>query len=320
LSPHFFALVDDSIQKVEERMRTSSFGQQHDLQSALDQVISSGGKRVRPTIVLLIGKMLGGDDERTINLAAAIELLHTATLVHDDLIDGSLLRRGNPTLNTHWSPAATVLAGDYIFARAAELAAAAGNLTVMRIFAQTLSTIVAGEINQLFTSKGLVSRDDYFKRIYAKTASLFETAGHTAAIIGGNHSKAIQSMKTYGYEIGMAFQIMDDILDFTGEQTRVGKPVASDLRQGLVTLPAIHYLEMEPGDPDMQAVLDQSNGDEGTINRLIMHIRASGAIQQARVEAQAFVDRAIQSLADMPSCKERRALIDMAGYVLKREV
>ena len=153
----FFAQVEEGIQQVETRMREYSNDHFPVLQLALDQVLSSGGKRLRPTIVYLIGEMFGGDAEKTINLAAAIELLHTAIQVHDDLIDGAIIRRGNPTLNTQWSPAATVLTGDYLFSRAAELAAATGSNDVMRIFAQTLATIVGGEINQLFSSRNMVS-------------------------------------------------------------------------------------------------------------------------------------------------------------------
>jgi len=320
LSRNFFRLVEDDIRQVEERMRDYANGNLPDFQKALNQVVSSGGKRIRPTIVLLTGGMLGGDKIRIINLAAAIELLHTATLVHDDLIDGALLRRGNPTLNTQWSPAATVLTGDYIFSRAAELAAATGSIEVMTIFAKTLSTIVSGEINQLFKSRGLASREDYFKRIYAKTASLFESAVHSAAIISTDDPRSFGAMKTFGYEIGMAFQIMDDILDFTGDQTQVGKPVASDLRQGLITLPAILYLEANPGDADMQAILGGSVDDWEIFERLIDRIRASGAIQSTMTEAQQFVDRAIQALEDMPLCQEHDALVEVANYVVRREI
>jgi len=317
---NFFALVDPGIRQVEERMRLTANGHDLDLQEALDQVFSSGGKRVRPTLVLLAAGMLGCGGERVINLAAAIELLHTATLVHDDLIDGALLRRGSPTLNTRWSPAVTVLTGDYLFARAAELAAATNSNQVMKIFAQTLSTIVSGEINQLLKSKGLFNRNDYFKRIYAKTASLFETALHTTGIICTRDVGVIQAMKRYGYEIGMAFQIVDDILDFTGEQTGVGKPVASDLHHGLVTLPAINYLEANPDDMDMQAVLIGANRDDDRISDLVVKIRDSGAIKAALDEAQKFSERAIAELKEMPACVEHQALIEVAEYIVSREI
>jgi geranylgeranyl pyrophosphate synthase len=316
----FFTLVDPGIKRVETRILEYADGHSHALQEVMEQVITAGGKKIRPTLVLLTAGMLGGDEERVVNLAAAIELLHTATLVHDDMIDGALLRRGNPTLNTRWSPAATVLAGDYLFARAAELAASTESVVVMQIFARTLSTIVGGEINQLLRSRGLVSRDDYFRRIYAKTASLFETALHTSAIISTSDMNNILSIKQFGHGVGMAFQIMDDILDFTGDQSRVGKPVASDLRQGLVTLPAIHYLEENPDDVEMQSVLNGFEVDEHKISRLVAKIRTSGAVELALGEAQTFVEQAIRNLAGIPTCQEKQALIEVANFIVSREI
>jgi geranylgeranyl pyrophosphate synthase len=163
--------------------------------------------------------MLGADEERLITLGAALELLHTATLVHDDLIDGSLLRRGMPTLNARWSPAATVLTGDFMFGRAAKLAAEVDHLPLMRFFAETLAVIVNGELAQMFTSRGLISRENYYRRIYAKTASLFEMCSRAAALISPTDEGMVEAMRDFGYQIGMAFQIVDDVLDFTGDQT-----------------------------------------------------------------------------------------------------
>ena len=279
LSTSFFTLVEDRILLVEDRMRDYVEEHHPDLRVVLDHLISSGGKRIRPVVALLTGQMLGTDPDRLITLAASIEMLHTASLVHDDLIDGSLLRRGIPTLNAKWSPAATVLAGDYIFARAAELASQTESVAVMQIFAKTLATIVNGEVTQLFTSRGVASRDDYYQRIYAKTASMFVLATRAAALLSLVDDNIIDAVHQYGYEVGMAFQIVDDILDFTGEQATVGKPVASDLRQGLVTLPALYYQEANPDDPDMQAVISGEYHNGERMIRLVESIRASGAIE-----------------------------------------
>ena len=248
-------------------MRTEALMYHPDLQSVLTYLLSSGGKRIRPVVTLLSGDMLGADEENLLNLAAAVELLHTATLVHDDLIDGAMLRRGIPTLNTRWSPAATVLAGDYIFARAAGFAAATNKVELMAVFSETLATIVSGEITQLFNSRGKACREDYYKRIYAKTASLFRASTYCAALISPVDQPVVNAMESFGYEIGMAFQIVDDILDFTGEQTTVGKPVANDLRQGLVTLPAICFAENYPDNVDMQLVLNGVYDDVAGMNR-----------------------------------------------------
>jgi geranylgeranyl pyrophosphate synthase len=172
----------------------------------------------------------------------------------------------------------------------------------------------------LFTTRSLTSRDDYFKRIYAKTASLFETAAWTTAILCQQDTQTSQAIKTYGYEVGMAFQIVDDILDFTGEQTTVGKPVASDLRMGLLTLPAIYFLEANPGQTEMGAILRGDLADEDRTHNLITEIRASGAIQSALAEASRFVERAIAGLQGLPDGRQRQALIDLAAYVVDRDI
>jgi geranylgeranyl pyrophosphate synthase len=223
-------------------------------------------------------------------------------------------------LNTRWSPAATVLAGDYIFARAAGFAAATNQVELMTIFSETLATIVSGEITQLFHSRGKVCREDYYKRIFAKTASLFKTSAYCAALVSPVNEVVVAAMETFGYEIGMAFQIVDDILDFTSEATRVGKPVASDLRQGLVTLPAIYYAENHPQDADMQMLLNGDYSDETWMNRLVVAIRKSGAIQQAMEEARQFVDRGLSAIADLPDNTEHRALEELAYYIVDRDI
>jgi geranylgeranyl pyrophosphate synthase len=239
----FIDPVQERLHQVEERMRAQSEGHHPNLTAALSHLLSSGGKRIRAVVILLTGEMLGADPDHLVTLAASIEVLHTATLVHDDLIDGALIRRGIPTLNAQWSPAATVLTGDFVFARAAKLAAETDSMAVMHLFAETLATIVNGEITQLFSSRGIASRENYYRRIYAKTASLFETAASTAALLGSVQEQVVKDMGRFGYEIGMAFQMVVDILDFTSEQATIGKPVANDLRQGLITLPALYYIE-----------------------------------------------------------------------------
>jgi geranylgeranyl pyrophosphate synthase len=301
-------------------MRSQSDGHHPDLGAALSHLLSSGGKRVRPAVALLAGGMLGADPGRLVTLAAAIELLHTATLVHDDLIDGALLRRGIPTLNARWTPAATVLAGDFIFARAAKLASETDSVEVMRLFAETLSTIVNGEITQMFSTRAVARREEYYERIYAKTASMFVLATSAAAVLSPVGEDAAEAVRRFGYEIGMAFQIVDDVLDFTGEQAKVGKPVASDLRQGLITLPTIIYMENNPGDPDIDYLKDGHRYNETRLNRLIPAIRESGAIEDALCEARKFVDRGLDALAglSLPMTTERQALEDLARYIVKR--
>lgn len=316
----FISSVQDDIRDVETLMRAQADGYHPDLQSALELLVSSGGKRIRPALTLLAGRMLGGKREDTVIIGAAIELLHTATLVHDDLIDGSLLRRGIPTLNSTWSPGATVLTGDFLFARAAKLSADTNSIPVMKLFANTLTIIVDGEITQLFSSRCRASREDYYKRIYSKTASLFETSAASAALVSPVEPVVVEEMRRFGYEIGMAFQIIDDILDFTGEQATLGKPIGNDLRQGIITLPAIYYIERNPAHPAAKKLLNgECIREDGQTQTLIDAIRSSEAIKLAHREASDFVERGLQSLLKLPPCPERDLLQEMGEYIVNRD-
>jgi len=316
----FFEPVKADLAAVEARMRTTMSGQNEALISATEHLLASGGKRVRPALALLSARMFAAEPARAVSIAAAIEMLHTATLVHDDLIDGSLLRRGMPTLNAQWSPAATVLTGDFLFARAAELASQADSVRVMSIFAQTLQIIVNGEINQLFIGRGRASRDDYFPRIYAKTASLFAVAAESGALLGHAAEATVAAMRTFGQEVGMAFQIVDDILDFTSDENKLGKPVGSDLRQGLFTLPALTYLDQRPDDPDIHALFNGRAGDPEVVSRVVQAVKDSGAIDLAVAEARAYIARAQTLLAAMPDNLYRRSLAELAEYLVSRNL
>lgn len=314
----FLTPVKDLLPLVEDRMRQQAADRHPDLQRALDHIIAAGGKRVRPTVVLLVGNLLGGERNKLLTLAAAIEMLHTATLVHDDLIDGALLRRGMPTLNASWSPAATVLTGDFIFARAAKLAAETDSVAVMKEFAETLAVIVNGELTQMFDSRGLPSRENYYERIYAKTASLFELSAYAAALLSPVSDADRQKVRTFGRLIGNAFQIVDDILDFTGEQATVGKPIGSDLLQGLITLPALYYIENNPDDSRVHSLLKDGYQNQSNTKALIEAIRNSTAIQQAHAEAASMVQEAITLLGSLPDRPERYALQELAHYITNR--
>ena len=296
----FFTPVQAGIHLVEERMRAQADLDSHpDLRAALEQLLEAGGKRVRPTIVLLAGNMLGADQDKLVTLGAALEMLHTATLVHDDLIDSALLRRGMATLNSKWSPAATVLTGDFLFARAARLASEIDNLRLMQRFAETLAIIVNGELTQLFTARGLISRQNYYTRIYAKTASLFEMSGLSAGMVSTDDEAVQNALKTYGYETGMAFQIVDDVLDFSGEPQIVGKPLGSDLLQGLVTLPAIYYAETHPDDPDVEALRQGNWQDEVKVtdyDKFIKLLKDSGESGKALKTSVRMPDGSVKQI------------------------
>ncbi len=320
-SVSFFAPVQEDIREVESLMRAQADEYHPDLGSALSVILSSGGKRVRPSITLLVGQMFDAPRKPLLSLAAAVELLHTATLVHDDLIDSSMLRRGSPTLNSFWSAGATVLTGDFLFASAAKLASDTNSLPVVQQFSKVLTTIVNGEITQLFSSHCRVSREDYYQRIYAKTASLFETAAMTPALLCPTCHDTVENMRRYGYEIGMAFQIVDDVLDFTSQPDELGKPVGSDLRQGLITLPVLYYFEDHPQDQDVRGyVQGKCSQDEEHTQRLIDAIRTSTAIDQALEEATEHIDRALVFLRDTPGGIQRDSLESLAEYIVQRQL
>ena len=316
----FLSPVQEQLKLVEARLHAQADDRHPDMRAALEQILAAGGKRIRPTLALLVGNMLGAPDDKIVTLGASVELLHTATLVHDDLIDGSLLRRGMPTLNARWSPAATVLTGDFLFARAAKLAAETDHLPLMKLFAETLAVIVNGELTQMFSAHGVISRENYAQRIYAKTASLFEMTSRSAAMISPVSESTVEAMRQFGYEIGIAFQIVDDILDFTGEQSTVGKPVGSDLLNGLVTLPAIYYAEAHPNDEDVKSLPEGGWANEERMTRLIENIRRTDAIHKSMNEANQHVDRALQILQRFERGTERDGLENLAKFIVDRKI
>lgn len=311
--------IQSKIKLVESKMLAQTFGYHPDLQSALQVILTSGGKRIRPMIILLIGAMMDGPEEKLLSLATAIELLHTATLVHDDLIDGALLRRGVPTLSSHWSSSATVLTGDFLFSHAATLAAETNDLEIIKLFSNTLSIIVNGEINQLFSSRCNVSKENYFQRIYEKTSSLFQTSSLSAAILSNGSVDQINALKNYGYSLGMAFQIIDDLLDYTSDESILGKPVGSDLREGLITMPMIYYIESHPNDPVVIALQEHKCiTKESEFQRIISSIRNSDAVEKTLAQAREFSDQAIRCLDIFENSLYKENLLSLARYTVER--
>lgn len=292
----------------------------------LRYVFKAGGKRLRPSLVFLAAR-LGServDPDRVRDLAAAVETLHTATLVHDDLVDGSLLRRGLPTLNVRWSAGATVLAGDWLFARAAAFAADTENVAVMKIFARTLGTLTNGELRQLFGRDGVPTDEEYAYRIYAKTASLFEASTEAAGALVGLSAEQVAALATYGRELGNAFQVVDDLLDFTGDPERLGKPVGSDLRSGQVTLPVMRHLARHP---DAASWLHSGGGravesaDEHEVAALVEAVRSDAlALEETRVAARDHIGRALGALDVLPAVEATRGLARIARYAIARDV
>jgi geranylgeranyl pyrophosphate synthase len=313
---------------VEDKMREPVHPEYPQLAMVLQGLLDSGGKRLRPALALLSGSIYPADKAKLVSLAASVELLHTATLVHDDLIDGALVRRGNATLNARWSAGATVLAGDYLFARAASLAAETRNVRVMDIFSQTLMTICAGELRQIFDRNDvpqLVDEQDwetalqrYDTRINAKTASLFAAATEAAAVLGEAPVDEVIALRDYGQLLGAGFQIIDDVLDFRGDQDVLGKPVGSDLREGIVTLPVLYYLRAHPDDEGIASVI-RDGGQDHLVRQVVSAVRESGAVDQALKRARSMIKQSQQSLQMLPDGQSKDMLYALADYAVSRQ-
>jgi geranylgeranyl pyrophosphate synthase len=308
--------VKTDLARVTETIRQVSFLSNELLDGAINMIIEGGGKRMRPAVTVLVGRATQADYEDTIAVAASIELLHTATLVHDDLIDGANERRGVETLHSKLPLGVTVLTGDFLFAQSAALAARANNVEVVKTFADTLVAICKGEILQAQTRWTISPRPEYNERIYGKTAALFEAAAISGAILGDVSTEQKQACATFGRELGMAFQIVDDALDFVASTQKLGKPAGHDLRQGIITLPALIYLEETKQNPtEFIRQIRSADGVEAAIEA----IREADAPRKALKEAHQHLargEKALQLMAWSPALDDLRLL---AEYVATRD-
>ncbi len=313
----WMAPVHSALQVVEQRLIAAPPDHHPWLDTATRHLFQAGGKRIRPTLSLLAAGIFGVELERAINLAAGVEMLHTATLVHDDLIDNALKRRGAPTLNAISGADVALLIGDYLFARAANLVARTDHVGVMDAFAKTLMVILNGEVTQRF-NRWLVDRQAYQQRIYAKTAALFVLAAQAPALLASAGEEESQAITEFGYATGLAFQIVDDVLDYVGDPSHLGKPAGGDLRQGLVTLPLIRYIEAHPEDPTVQEVLTQKDGEHPAVAVLIEKVRRSSAISEALEEARAWIRQAQEALNRLPPSLYTQALFNLSHTIVER--
>ncbi len=316
-------LLKDELAEVEKCLRqTNDLVPKPTLQS-LHALITNGGKRLRPALVLLSAHLFDAYDERALSLGTAMELLHTATLIHDDFIDSAPVRRNAPTLNAIWNPTIAVLTGDLVFAWAARLATDGGDTTIIQRFTETLETICSGEIRQSFKNKHtLPSKDDYYERIYAKTASLFALATETGPRLVGAADEDVDAMWRFGKDLGLAFQIADDVLDLTGDEDELGKPAGSDLRHGIITLPVLLYLDAHPwARSRLQALLqerEERNRGEAGFNQFIADLRCSDAVKQAYQTAETHIQEALEILAAYPPSPYRAAMEEIARFAVHR--
>ncbi|MFC2005771.1 polyprenyl synthetase family protein [Chloroflexota bacterium] len=311
--------VQEDLLKVEDWLNSVSRVDFSHLSELLEYSLKSNGKRIRPALTLLSGKFYDYDLDNLLAMAAAVEIMHTATLVHDDAIDKSLVRRGRPTVNKLWGEEKAVLLGDYLFAEAGALTATTQNLRAIKLFAKTLKTISNGELNQAFNAFNLQqSRPQYFKRVANKTASLFSMATESGAALSQAPEESIEILIEYGYNLGIAFQIVDDILDFTGSEEELGKPTGSDLTQGTITLPAILLMEYYPEENPVKRLLE-SKDKQANIKLAIELICNSTIIQECYQVASEYCAKACRNLKLLPASDSFRSLMELADFIISRK-
>ncbi|MFC1980694.1 polyprenyl synthetase family protein [Chloroflexota bacterium] len=309
--------VQEDLVKVRNELRSVSRIDFPWLAEQLRFVVKGSGKGIRPALTLLAGKFYHYDLKYLLPMAAAVELMHTATLVHDDAIDKSIVRRGKPTINKIWGGEIAILMGDYLFAKAGEYVSDTKNPHVIKLFSQTVAIISSGEIIQFLGAFKLEqARADYFHRISGKTASLFSLATESGATLSEAPRKPVKILKDYGYNLGIAFQIADDILDFIGSEETLGKPVGSDLTQGTLTLPAMLLLERYPEDNPVKRLFE--NGDKRNIEQAIEMVQNSSIVEECYQVASEYCSLACRDLNLLPDNASRQALMELANYVIDR--
>jgi len=313
-----FAPIKGELDAVQSTMLDATRNDNPRLTGPLEHALKNQGKLVRPAITLLCGKLFTYNIEPLVQMSAAIEFLHLASLLHDDTIDKSDTRRGQPTVSSIWGNNTAILIGDYLFAKSAYMVSTLRKTETMTIFAQTLMSLCIGvleESNNTYNAKQ--TRDVYYKKINDKTASLFYLASESGAALGDASRANAAALKNYGHNLGMAFQIIDDILDFTGMQEEMGKPVGSDFLSGNLTLPAILLMEKQPKDDSIEkAFQEKCEGED--VQQIISKIQNSSMIEQSYAVANDFCFKSKQAMADMPDSDAKKSLLDLVDYVIER--
>jgi octaprenyl-diphosphate synthase len=284
-----------------------------------EYIISAGGKRIRPVLVLLIANAYAYKGTAHHSLAAVIEFIHTATLLHDDVVDESSLRRGKETANALFGNAASVLVGDFLYSRAFQMMVTVGNARVMQIVADATNVIAEGEVLQLLNMHNPdVNEEDYLRVIRSKTAKLFEAAAQLGALISGADEAGIEAAGEYGRSLGTAFQLIDDVLDYSGNAAEIGKNVGDDLREGKPTLPLIYL--MENGTSEQRELVRSciENGDEQHFDQILAAITSSGALDYTRQEAQKAARRAADAVESLPDSKYKNSLLELSTFAVDR--
>lgn len=314
-----FAPVEADLRLLTENLKKLVGARHPILYAAAEHLFGAQGKRIRPAIVLLISRATMLDQDitpRHRRLAEITEMIHTASLVHDDVVDESDVRRGVPTVHSLFGNRVAVLAGDFLFAQSSWYLANLDNLEVVKLLSEVIMNLAEGEIQQgLNQFDSNLSIEAYLEKSYYKTASLIANSAKAAGLLSGVSAPVLDNLYGYGRHIGLAFQVVDDILDFTGSTEALGKPAGSDLRSGNLTAPVLYALEEKPY---LEALIEGEFIQDGELEEAIALITESQGIERSRELATHHVQQAVEQLASLPPSASRQALIDMADYVLKR--
>lgn len=314
-------LTQDDIQRVNQTIVEHMESPVILIPQVAGHIIGAGGKRLRPMLTLAAARMCGYEGERHIGLAACVEFIHTATLLHDDVVDDSDLRRGSASANAVWGNKSSVLVGDYLFSRAFELMVKDGNLDVLRILSQASSVIAEGEVLQLITANDTeTSEDDYLEVIRSKTAELFAAACEIGPVIAGRPREEWNALRSFGHNIGMAFQLVDDVLDYSARQATLGKSVGDDFRDGKITLPVVLAFR-SAGEQERsfwRRTLEDLEQKKGDFRRAVSLLEKSGALLSTMDRAYEFGSKASNALENLPNGDIKSALLEAVDFAIRR--
>src|SRR3989441_6374593 len=317
-----FDLVRSDLQKVEEEFSQRTASSVRPITEIGQYLHLNGGKRIRPALVLLSCKMCGYEGAAALRLGSIVELLHTATLVHDDVIDQAETRRGHPSTNSRWGNHTSVLAGDWLYMQAFNIALAERNFKILDLLIGLTQVMVEGELLQLTSLRKIdVTEDEYLELAYRKTAVLFAACLRLGAILGGRSDEEEMKLGAYGTNLGLAFQLIDDLLDFTSSEKKIGKPIGNDLREGKVTLPLIYALrDCCPEECEKVArVLEERGFHSVRFEEIQGLIERHDALSTARGKAQQFADLAMSCLDGLPDSQYKDALRSLPDFIVERE-
>lgn len=312
-------LINADMQAVNEVIRIRLHSDVPLVNQIAEYIINAGGKRIRPQLVLLIANAHQYQGSHHHELAAVVEFIHTATLLHDDVVDESSLRRGRQTANALFGNAASVLVGDFLYSRAFQMMVAVDDIRVMRILSDATNVIAEGEVLQLLNMHDPdITEERYLQVIRSKTAKLFEAAAQLGALVAGASDTDIEAAAEYGRSLGTAFQLIDDVLDYSGNATEIGKNVGDDLREGKATLPLIFL--MQNGTPQQRQLVRAciENGDEQHFDDILSAITTSGALDYTRLEADKSAQRASAAIASLADSPFKDSLLQLSTFAVKR--